>query len=222
LLDGGGVRTFALCLTVLATSAAAQLPGVPVLQNAWATPGVMIAANGGGTSSRSTVAAAASWAPTARFQLSAGAGYQTGRSVGSSIAYGARVAIPFVPSTSPIGFALFAGVGGTASHRNQAIVPAFDSVTNSAEIPVGAALGWCQRGGSGRGFSLFAAPALVFYTGGSAPDNLFRLALGADVGLTDSWGISAGLDVGQSRPRAVGGPGGPQFGVGVSRAMAIR
>jgi hypothetical protein len=86
---------------------------------------------------------------------------------------------------------------------------------------VGVAIGW-RHSGFARGFSLYAAPAVVFYTGGSAPDNLFRLSLGLDAGLSDSWGITGGLDLGQSRPRAVGGPGGPQFGLGISRAIATR
>jgi hypothetical protein len=216
------VRLFGLSLTLLAASAGAQLPGIPVLQNAWATPGVMIAVDGGGTSSRGTIAAAASWAPVARFQMSAGAGFQTGRAVGSSAAYGARVAVPLVPASSAVGISVFVGIGGASSHRNEATFPEADSVTNSTVVPAGASVGWRHLGGIGRGFSLYVAPAIVFYSGGTAPDNLFRLALGGDVGLSDVWGVTGGVDLGQSRPRGVGGPGGPQFGLGVSRAIATR
>jgi hypothetical protein len=210
------------CLSALLANAGAQLPGIPVLQNAWATPGVMIAADGGGTSSRGTIAAAASWAPVARFQLSAGAGFQTGRAVGSSPAYGVRIAIPLVPASSAVGVSMFAGIGGASSHRNEAILPELDSVTSSTVVPAGVSIGWRHLGGVGRGFSLYAAPAMVFYSGGTAPANLFRLSLGGDVGLSDVWGITGGVDLGQSRPRGVGGPGGPQFGLGVSRVVATR
>jgi hypothetical protein len=212
----------AILVIGLAVSADAQLPGLPVLQNAWATPGVMIAVDGGGSGSRGVIAAAGSWAPASRIQLSGGGGYQSGHSVGSSAAYGFRVAVPLVAPSSSLGLAVFAGVGGASSHRNESIVAAFDSVTSSIEIPVGLALGWRHNGGFASGFSTFVAPVLVFYTGGSAPDNLFRVTLGVDIGVTDSWGITGGLDVGQSRPSAVGGPGGPQFGLGVSHAITTR
>jgi hypothetical protein len=220
--DTSSARIPALLVAILAASADGQLPGIPVLQNAWATPGIMIAFNGGGGDSRGAVAGAASWAPVQHFQLSGGVGFQGGRSVGSSAAYGTRVAVPLASATSPMGLAMFAGIGGASSHRNESIAAAFDSVTNSTEVPVGVSIGWRHYGGFARGFSLFLAPTLVFYSGGTAPGNLFRLGLGLDISLTDSWGITGGLDLGQTRPRAVGGPGPPQFGVGVSRAIATR
>jgi hypothetical protein len=120
------VRSLALILTIYAASADAQLPGIPVLQNAWATPGIMIAVDGGGGGSRGAIAAAASWAPVERFQLSAGAGFQGGRSVGSSAAYGVRVAVPLARPSRSMGLAVFAGIGGAASHRNESIIAALD------------------------------------------------------------------------------------------------
>ena len=216
------VRILAIVVAIRAASADAQLPGVPVLQNAWATPGLMIAVDAGGSDSRGVLAAAASWAPMSRIQLSGGGGYQFGHLVGSSAAYGVRVAVPLVAPSRAMGVAVFAGIGGASSHRNESIIATLDSVTSSTEIPVGVAVGWRHSGGFGRGFSLFATLAQVFYSGGTAPDNLFRLSLGGDIGLTDSWGITGGVDLGQSRPRAVGGPGGPQFGLGVSHAIATR
>lgn len=148
-------------------------------------------------------------------------GFQSGGVVGSSAAYGVRVAVPFAPAKSQFGAAFFAGIGGTASHRNPSLLSEFDSVTNSSEIPVGASFAWRHLGAT-RGYSVYVAPALVYYSGGTSPDNLVRVSFGVDVGLTDSWGVSGGVDAGRSRPRAVGGPGGPQFAIGVSRVLMRR
>src|SRR3954463_2255952 len=66
-----------LALCGVATSADAQIPGAPVLQNAWASPGIVGAVNFAGSSGQSVVAAAAGWSPgSGRFQVSGGAGYQ--------------------------------------------------------------------------------------------------------------------------------------------------
>src|SRR5437762_12780543 len=89
-----GIRIGAIALTVLAGSAEAQLPGAPVLQNVWATPGVVGAFDLAGGSGGSVYAAAGSWTPNAgRFQFSGGLGMQArSGGGGSSVAYGVRAA----------------------------------------------------------------------------------------------------------------------------------
>src|SRR5437588_8614124 len=93
-----------------AISAGAQLPGAPVLQNAWASPGVVGALDFGGGADGSVVAAAAGWTPgSGRFQVSGGLGSRTLTGHGSSFAYGARVAVPiFGGGASAFGVAAFA------------------------------------------------------------------------------------------------------------------
>src|SRR5919206_4888046 len=69
-----------VCAAVALTAAAAarvaaQMPGVPVLQNAFANPGTTLAANYGHVTGANAYAAAVAWAPrSARFVVSAGGG----------------------------------------------------------------------------------------------------------------------------------------------------
>src|SRR3954447_24923507 len=65
---------FAMLIIAVPSMASAQMPGAPVLQNSWASPGIVVAldfASGMG----SLYGGAVGWAPSSgRFQLSAGAG----------------------------------------------------------------------------------------------------------------------------------------------------
>ena len=95
------IRIAALLGVAIAGAADAQLPGAPVLQNAWATPGLVAAVNLGGGSDGSVYAAAVGWSPgSGRFQLSAGAGAQSRTGTGSKGAYGLRVAVPLGGASS--------------------------------------------------------------------------------------------------------------------------
>lgn len=222
-------------------SADAQISGLPVLQNAWATPGSVGALNVGGGANGSVYAAAVSYTPGGgRFQLSGGAGYQTG--IGSSRGvYGARVAIPFGRSTSNFGFAGFAGIGGGSARTSHTTIlctastvgcaiPAgatsgtitFDSSSTSTEIPIGAALGWRQSFGGTHGLSVYATPTYVFFSGGSKTSGLFRAAIGADVGITNALGATAGVEFGATRAKGLGGPSGTAYALGVSYAFGQR
>src|SRR3954469_15322142 len=88
------VRAIAtIAVAAVASSAEAQIPGAPVLQNAWATPGIVGALNYAGSSGENVIAAAAGWSPgSARFQVSGGLGYQTQTGFNGRAVYGARVA----------------------------------------------------------------------------------------------------------------------------------
>ena len=197
----------------------AQMPGVPILQNAWASPGAVAAVNLVGGSEGSIYAAAASWTPSsARLQLSAGAGIRSVAGSGSSSVYGVRVAVPLSGSSASFGFGAFAGIG---AGTNGSMSPV-DSSASTTMIPVGAALGWRFAIGATRGFSVYATPSYVFLTGGSKNTGLVRTALGVDFGVTKAIGITAGTEFGQNRPKADGGPSGTLYGLGLSYAIGRR
>ena len=210
-----------LALLGCATRAPAQMPGAPILQNAWASPGLVAAFNYGGGSDGSIYGAAVGWAASsARLQLSGGIGIRSGTGSGSSTnsAYGVRLAVPFGGQTGAFGFAAYAGVGGGASVSAS---PA-DSLTSTTIIPIGATIGWRHALGASGGFSLYATPSYIFFTGGSSHNGLVRASLGVDVGLTKAIGITAGAELGQGRPRADGGPSGALYGFGLSYALGRR
>jgi hypothetical protein len=226
------LRFAAIAAVILAASAGAQIPGLPVLQNVWASPGVVGALDIGGGSDGTTYAGAIGWTPgSGRFQLSAGVGARTRKAGGSGASYGARVAMPFGGASSTFGFAAFAGIGGgpavstpasTISFNNGNAVTVPDSVSSTTEVPLGAAIGWRRAIGSNHGISVYADPAYVLFSGGSKTQGLFRAAVGVDVGITNSLGATVGVEFGGTRARGFGGPSGTQFGVGVSYAFGKR
>jgi len=202
-----------------ALRAHAQIPGAPILQNAWATPGLVGALNFGGGSDGSVYAAAASWSPASgRFQLSGGGGGQTRSGKGSRGVYGVRVAIPFGAAQGSFGFAAFAGLGGGSGGTS-----AFpDSISSTTEVPIGVGIGWRHAIGANHGLSVYGTPAYVLFSGGSKNGSLFRGSLGSDVGITPSLGATVGVEFGGTRPRGYGGPSGTIFGLGVSYAFGRR
>jgi hypothetical protein len=219
------LRIAALAATIVTASADAQMPGSPVLQNAWATPGIVGAVNIAGGSDATVYAAAGAWTPVSgRFQLSGGLGYQTRTGGTSGGVYGVRVAMPFGGASSTFGFAGFAGAGGGGSAK-QVDLPgaaALDSTPSTGQFPVGAAIGWRRAVGSNHGVSVYATPSYVFFTGGSKTGGLIRAAVAADVGITSSLGATGGVEFGQTRPRGFGGPSGTSYGLGVSYAFGRR
>lgn len=222
------LRVAGLIATIAAVTADAQMPGAPVLQNAWSTPGTVGAVNVTGGSDGSTYAAAGSWAPgSGRFQFSGGVGYQTRTGSGSSVAYGARIAMPFGGASSSFGFAAFAGIGGGGSGTKKTTpsIPVdtlTDSTVSTAQVPIGVGLGWRHAFGGVRGVSVYATPSYIFYTGGSHSGGLFRTAIAADFGITQRIGATAGIELGATRSRAIGGPSGTLYGIGVSYALGRR
>jgi len=115
----------AIATAATAVGVAAQVPGAPVLQNAFANPGLALAANFGGGGGQSFYGAAAAWGlGGGKFLVSGAAG--VGRSNGSARgAYGGRAAMS-VWSTSggSLGLAAFAGIGGAPSTKQDGIVNA--------------------------------------------------------------------------------------------------
>ena len=203
----------AVATVVTAAAAGAQMPGAPVLQNAFVAPGftgALDVGSGGG----SVYALAGGWAPgTAHFQLSAGIGFRKPTGGGNSTAYGIRAAAPLFAMGRRLGLALFAGYGGASS------AGAADSLRAASEIPLGAAIGFRQPLGSTHGFSLYAAPMWVHATGakGMGSESLFRTSIGADVGLTSAIGLTVGAELGPSAKRI--GPSGTRWGIALSYAL---
>ena len=206
--------------TVRATVAGGQMPGAPVLQNAWATPGVVGAIDFASGADGTVFAAAASWSPASgRMALSGGFGSRRITSIGSRSVYGLRLAIPFGGGpSSNVGFAVFAGAGGSGGGRRAV----GDSIESKSEVPLGAAIGWRRALGATHGLSIYASPSYLLLSGGTKSGGLVRGAVGADVGLTTSLGLTAGVEFGQTRGRAIGGPSGTLFGVGLAYAFGRR
>lgn len=196
------------------------MPSAPVLQNAWATPGVVGAINVGGGSDGTVYAAAASWTPASgRFEVSGGAGAQNRTGAGSRGVYGVRVAMPLMGgATSSVGIVGFAGAGGGGGTK----AGAADSTVSTSQIPIGVAVGWRRALGATHGFSVYASPSYTFLSGGSKSGGLVRTAAGADIGITTSIGVTAGVEFGQTRAKAVGGPSGTLYGFGVAYAFGHR
>src|ERR1041384_3177267 len=103
------LRIVALLTVVLASSARGQMPSTPILQNVWANSGLVGAVDFAGGPGGSVYAAAASWSPNAsRFQFSGGVGMQAQTAgLGSSVAYGARIAMPLASQNANFGFGAF-------------------------------------------------------------------------------------------------------------------
>jgi len=219
----GTLATAALAAVCAAPRASAQLPGLPVLQNAFVGPGFAAAVNGGGGGGASAYAAALGWAPrSARFQISVGAGaFRSGGETGG--AFGARVAVPvFSFMNGNLGIAAFAGVGGargpTDPPRGRA---------GLGQAPLGAAVGYRRALGATRGFSVYAAPFVGFFRSdfgdaGSESATLIRLSVGGDFAITRAIGVTAGLEAGATRDDDGSGPSGALWGVGISYAFGRR
>ena len=213
------IRLAAIAALMLADSSAAQIPGTPTLQNAWAAPGGVAAFNFGGGTPGQTYAAALSYAPSsAKLLFAGGYGWRNGSGTTQSGVYGLRLAFPFTLglSTGGFGFAAFAGVGGGPE------VTVRDTLSSTTEVPIGLSIGWRRFFGGSQGFSIYASPNYVFYSGGTANGNLMRVGVGSDIALSPALGVTLGVDFGGTRPATLGGPSGVLYGVGVSYAFKRR
>jgi hypothetical protein len=215
---GNALLVFA---AVLSESSQAQLPGLPVLQNAFVAPGFAAAVNAGGGSGATVYAAALGWAPSsARFQVSLGGGaFVSSGATGG--AFGLRVAMPiFSMMNGNLGVAGFAGIGGAQGPREQR------GRAGLGQAPIGAAVGYRRALGATRGFSVYAAPFFGYFRSdfgdaGAESAGLFRVSLGGDFAVTRAIGVTAGLEAGATRSDGPG-PSGVLWGVGVSYAFGRR
>jgi hypothetical protein len=192
----------------------AQMPGTPVLQNAFANTGITAAVNAASLGGASSYAIAGAWAPAARFQFSGGVGIQTRSGSSSHTLYGARLNVPLVGESANFGVSVFAGYGGLSGGT-------VDSSIAKSVVPLGATVGYRLALGTGRGVSIYGSPIYerVSRGGGASGVTVFRGAVGLDVGITPSIGGTLGVELGQNQPDGSGKPSGTAFGFAVSYAF---
>lgn len=191
------LRAGAMSVLVALSSTAAQIPGAPVLQNAFSNPGLAVAANFGGGGGQSLFALAAGWGLGNRFLLSGAAGAQRSNEATRG-AYGARASMSVWSSAGgSLGAAAFAGVGGAPRTRNET------GVTNPAifTVPAGISVGYRRSMGANRGISAYISPMyrwarLSTDNDGTASEGNFRVAVGLDFSFNPSLGVTAGAEMG--------------------------
>jgi hypothetical protein len=210
------LRVLAAGLGLLTTRAlAAQMPEMPVLQNAFANPGITIAINYGHSDESQAYAGAIAWAPaSARFQVTAGFGAIEPDGGDRVSAWGARVSVPITQTmkAGKLGIGAFAGVGG-ASQDDVSLL----------HVPAGASVSWRNRLGERRGISFYVAP-FYSWTRASLGDEsenkgLLRASFGVDVAVVPALGITVGYELGQTADADEPGATGGMFGVGISYAL---
>lgn len=222
-------RMIVLLLPLAALPAAmhGQLPGAPVLQNAWANPGITAAANAATGGGSRVFAGAGAWAPrSGRFQLSAGIGTRDAEAGGGGLAFGARVAVPvFSFAGGAFGVAGFLGAGA-AREPDARIEVGGEQGGTVTQVPIGAAVGYRRAFSFIRGASVYGAP---FYSynrltvgDSSVSAGAVRVSLGLDVGVTNRIGVTVGAELGGSAKPGFPGPTGSIWGLGASYALGRR
>jgi hypothetical protein len=180
---------------------AAQIPGAPVLQNGFISPGLIVAADGAAAKDYGLAAVAGSYAPNSRsaaVSAAIGAGFPT---TGAAFAYGLRLAVPLpvFPRRGAFGAVGFVGLGGL-------LAP-----TNVVDIPVGAGVGYRHALGASGGISVYATPFYLLERAGTSRGS-FRTGLGTDITVSPRVGVTVGADAGTR--------GVPRFGAGIAYLLS--
>jgi hypothetical protein len=182
-------------IAALALNAGAQVPGAPVLQNAFSNPGLAVAADFGGGGGQSFYGAAAALG-MGRLQISGAAGAQRGNGTTRG-AYGARLAASLWSSAGhALGVGAFAGIGGAPRAELAGVVANPATVI----VPVGISLGYQRPIGASRGVSVYASPLYRWVrtdNGVVSSAGSMRLSLGLDFALTQSIGATLGSELGR-------------------------
>jgi hypothetical protein len=211
----------AIPLLLVAGQMRAQVPGLPVLQNAFVNPGIAIAADFGGGGGQSFGGLAGGWGlgasanrGSARIQVSGAAGAARGNGSVRG-AYGGRAAFSaWTSAGGTLGVAAFAGVGGAPRTR------ANGSVTNAAvmTIPAGVSFAYRRPVGATRGMSIYASPMFSWVRTSTdvstASASGFRGAVGFDFAFSPSLGATIGGEFGTQTSGGRGGSG--SFGAAIS------
>lgn len=187
-----------IALALSASTATAQVPGLPVLQNAFSNPGLAFAANLGGGSGQSFYGGAAAWGlSSGALTVSGAAGAQRANDA-SRGAYGARIAARVWTSAGgSLGLGGFAGFGGAPRTRAGSVV------TNPAiaTIPVGLSAAYRRSLGSSRGLSAYVSPLYRWTrvdSGTVLTSGTIRFAAGLDFSISSSIGVTFGGEFGGS------------------------
>jgi hypothetical protein len=201
----------------LPAALAAQVPGLPVLQNAFVNHGLGFAGNFGGGSGQSYYGIAAGWGMGGRLYVSGGAGAQR-ISTATRGAYGARAALSIWSSSGgALGAGAFAGFGGAPRTRDNGLV------NNAAVmiVPLGATVSWRHAMGS-HGLSVYGSPMYQWTRAdagaGVSSSGTFAGAVGLDFAVSNSIGATIGGQFGQATVATPAGTtaGGGTLGVAVS------
>ena len=185
---------------IAVSGAPAQIPGAPVLQNAFANPGLAVAANFAAGESQSLFALAAGWGlGSGRILLSGAAGAQRINDATRG-AYGGRASLTaWTSAGGSLGAAVFAGVGGAPRTRNEA------GTTNAAvlTIPAGITAGYRRNIGTRRGVSAYVSPMYRWARVTTDDDETvsegnFRAAVGVDFSFNPALGVTLGAEMGSS------------------------
>jgi hypothetical protein len=213
------LRACAAVVVVWPAMAGGQAPGLPVLQNAFANPGLAVAADFGGGSGQSFLGAAAALGlGSGRFQVSGAAGASRANGAVRGV-YGGRLAGNIWTSsggTGSLGVGAFAGLGGAPRTRDAGVV------TNPAllTIPAGISVGYRRPMGASRGISAYVSPMYNWMRATS--DSVFssgsvRVALGLDFAFSPSLCATVGGELGGRSDRATrGGINYGAFGAAIS------
>ncbi len=213
-------RHYVVCALAAASVAGstdlrAQLPGVPVLQNAFANPGLTIGVNYGQSDDSKGYAGALAWSPaSSRFQVTGGFGAFKPDEGDRAWGWGARAAVPITQTmmAGKLGIGAFAGVGGSSQDE-----------VSLLHVPAGASISWRTRLGERRGISIYAAPfyswTRVSFDDESESKGLIRASFGVDVAVVPALGITVGYELGQKADEGEPGATGGTFGIGVSYAL---
>lgn len=197
-----------------ARPAAAQMAGVPVLQNAFVNPGTTFGANLAVASGALVYAGALAWVPeNGKIQLSGGVGVLDPDNGSGRVTWGGRAMLPIGPlSSRTLGVAAFAGVGSMSAGR-----------ATETRIPLGASVGYRGTFGGNHAISGYVAPFLdvsrLKRDSVSETKSLFRVSLGVDVAIASQIGLTVGYEWGARAPEGSPGPAGGLFGVGLSYAL---
>ncbi|HEX5830480.1 MAG TPA: hypothetical protein VFY16_05825, partial [Gemmatimonadaceae bacterium] len=199
-------------------AAAAQVIGLPVLQNGFVAPGIAGAVNVGLGDEFAAYVATGAWTPgvgLARVQLSVGVGAAVPDQGSTVLTVGARVAVPVTtPWTgrpaSRFGLTPFIGFGGLRV-----------SGVTQTYVPLGVSVAWRGVIGAERVISVYASP---FYGWNRASANaepatdrgLIRLGLGLDVTLVRAFGVTVGYELGATADEGEPGATGGIVGLGVA------
>lgn len=204
---------------VLATAGAAvqgeaQVVGMPVLQNAFANPGLTVALDWGTGAGAHAYGIAGAWSPSRAFvQVSGGVALHDPDAGSRHTASGIRVMAP-VPNLGGrnFGVAGFVGVGGVREGRGTVTL-----------IPIGASVAYRRALGATRGVSIYVTP---FYSWSrfkqdsvSRNHGLVRFSVGVDAVIVPRIGLTVGYEGGARAHDGDPGPAGGLFGVGVSYAL---
>jgi hypothetical protein len=209
------LEALAVATLAIGPAAAAQMPGAPVLQNAWAAPGMVVAldvAGGSGT----MFGGALGWAPSnGRFQLSGGVGSHSPKGgSGGRVVYGVRAAFPIMQMMSgKLGIGGFVGAGGGNAKAG-------DTTSSKGMIPAGIAIGYRQAiGTAGRGISAYLDPNYQYHSGAFQKKGYFRVGGGVDIGVSARFGVTLGFESGAAAKAGEVGPSGGLYGLGVSMKL---